>query len=97
MDYAITRFIALLIPLAMTGGVVLIGVRMWLAHNARLASREDPMWLHRVTDEMASLHEDVQTLRDAVLELHERVDFAERLLARGETGAARIRCDKTPV
>lgn len=96
MDYSITRFISLLIPLAMTGGVVLIGVRMWLAHNARLASREDPAWLHQLTGEMEALHGDVQTLRDAVLELHERVDFAERLLTRGETQTARNQPGATP-
>jgi len=96
MDHEIARFIALLIPLALTGGAALIGLRMWLAHKARLQSSEDPAWLHELTGEMEALRGDVQTLRDAVLELHERVDFAERLLTRGETQPVRNRPGTTP-
>jgi hypothetical protein len=96
MDFEIARLIALLIPLAMTGGAALIGWRMWLAHKARLQSGEDPAWLHQLTGEMEALQGDVQTLRDAVLELHERVDFAERLLTRGETQTARNQPGATP-
>ena len=64
------------------GVMVLIGLRMTLAHRARVkssAGRED---MERLADAVDQLREQVTINRDEMTELHERLDFAERLLAR---------------
>jgi len=72
--------------LALTGlGVFsLVGLRMFLTYKARRlelgAGRADPGRVEELIDDLRS---EVQLLRGEVGELHERVDFAERLLARG--------------
>jgi hypothetical protein len=76
--------IAPLIGLGGLGVFSLIGLRMLLSYKAR---RLELTSGHRdasgVEDLVEDLRSEVQLLRGEVGELHERVDFAERLLARG--------------
>ncbi len=81
------------------GGMALLGIRMWsrrlpgsdpkeLAKSIREELRED------IRDEVARALES----RDIELEeLHERLDFTERLLAQGKTPTASEQRDTTPV
>jgi len=65
-------------------GSILIGARMWLRSKAdrlNLAGRDD---IERLTEAVDNLHERMQFVQDEIGELHERVDFAERLLTKGE-------------
>jgi len=67
-------------------GSILIGARMWLRSKAdrlNLAGRDE---IERLTEAVDSLHERMQFVQDEIGELHERVDFAERLLTKGEQG-----------
>jgi len=52
--------------------------------------------LRRVEELMTELQDDVRLLRDDVAELNERVDFAERLLARGRDESGLLGERKTP-
>jgi len=89
MPPAILDAIAPLIALVGLGTFSLIGLRMLLSYKAR---RLELSAGHRDTNGMEDLIDDlrseVQLLRGEVGELHERVDFAERLLARGSTDEA---------
>ena len=65
-------------------GSILIGARMWLRSKAdrlNLAGRDE---FERLTEAVDNLHERMQFVQDEIGELHERVDFAERLLTKGE-------------
>jgi hypothetical protein len=81
------------------GGMALIGIRMWtrrlpglnpkeLADSIRKELQQD------IRDEVARALES----RDVELEeLHERLDFAERLLAQGKPSTSPEQRDATPV
>ncbi len=84
--------IMLLIPLAgmVTGAIISIAFFRTVRHfiDRKTASGTD----HELQAEMSDLHTRIEALereQDRVEELEDRVDFAERLLARGsESGAA---------
>ena len=80
--------LAPLLGIMTVGTMILIGMKMRL--NARLHAsaqqgREDrgPEEMERLADAVDGLHEQVRLMRDEFTDLHERVDFAERLLSRG--------------
>lgn len=76
--------LAPLLALLGVGTFTLLGMRMWLRHRIerqRMAGSED---VDRMVDAIDRLHEQIQAMREEMGELQERVDFAERLLARGE-------------
>lgn len=83
MDPHIAEVIAPLIAMFGFGAFTLIGLRMFLSYRARrleLGGRTSPPHVEELVEE---LRQDVQALRGDVGELHERMDFAERLLAKG--------------
>jgi hypothetical protein len=49
-----------------------------------MLNRENPEQVERLTEAVQALHEDVRVMRDEMLELHERMDFAERMLTSGK-------------
>ncbi len=66
--------ITIMIPiLGMLGGFGLIGLKMWTNHKLKM--RKMP------TGDNERLTEAVQQLSDEVAELHERVEFTERMLS----------------
>ncbi len=83
------EFIAPLIAITSIGTMILIGMKMRL--NARLHAssnqnrdekgREE---VERLGEAVDNLHDQLRSMQDEFSELHERVDFAERLLSRGE-------------
>jgi len=71
------------------GKMILIGMKMRLTariHESSNRNRveKDSEDVERLTDTVDALHEQVRLMRDEFADLHERVDFAERLLSRGE-------------
>lgn len=75
-------YIPPLIAFLSTGTFILIGMRMWLnarVKRAELTPNED---LAHLREAIAQLREENQGVREELAELHERVDFAERLLSR---------------
>jgi glutathione S-transferase len=66
-----------------TGAFTLVGLRMFLSYRARrLGGGADADAVRRLADEVAQLRDDLRANRDEMGELQERLDFAERLLAR---------------
>jgi hypothetical protein len=65
-------------------GSALLGWRMWLrskTERMNLAGRDD---IERLIEAVDALHERVHFMQEEMGELNERVDFAERLLSKGE-------------
>jgi hypothetical protein len=66
------------------GIVVLVGMKMRLNHKIQmLKAKGGGEGLDRLADSVEALTDEVRALRDENAELHERVDFAERLLSQG--------------
>ena len=60
------------------------GIILWLAartSRSRVVSREE---FDRVTEALGNVNDQLYEVRESMSELHERVDFAERLLTKGE-------------
>ena len=83
MDLLLGGIIATTLAVTICGST-LLGWRMWLrakAERLKLAGRDD---IERLIDAVESLHERMHGVQEEMGELHERVDFAERLLAKGD-------------
>ncbi len=82
--------IAPLLALLGVGTFGLLGMRMWLnakTDRRRQVGADD---LERLGEALDGLHDQIRSMREDLGELHERVDFAERLLARsGSAGPTR--------
>jgi len=66
------------------GTFSLIGLRMFLSYRARRLELSSGRGDSRVDELVEDLRTEVQALRGDLGELHERMDFAERLLTRGQ-------------
>jgi outer membrane murein-binding lipoprotein Lpp len=75
--------VAILIMVAMLGGFSLSGLSMLLKARGRRHGEVGREEVDRLSDAVETLHDQVYQLRDSMAELHERVDFAERLLTKG--------------
>ncbi len=80
-----------LIAVISIGTMTLIGMKMRLNAKAKLQQGSKAEDLDQLTDVAEGLTEEIRLLRDEYGELHDRVDFAERLLARGSPHEARER------
>ncbi len=83
MSPDVLEFVAPLIAVISLGGFSLIGLKMVFNYRIQKQTRLDPSEVRQVLDSFDELHEQMTALRDEVGELHERVDFAERLLTQG--------------
>jgi len=81
MTQELLNTIAPLIALLSLGTFGLIGMRMWLNSKAKRSPLGADA-VERLGDALDGLHDQVRMMREDLGELHERVDFAERLLAR---------------
>ena len=75
--------VAILIMVAMLGGFSLSGLGMILRARGRRHSEVGREEVDRLSDAVENLHDQLYQMRDSMAELHERVDFAERLLTKG--------------
>ncbi len=85
MPPEIIEFIAPLIGVTSVGIMILIGMKMRLSAKVKLQQGSKGEELDRLTDAVEGLVEEMRILRDEYGELHDRVDFAERLLTRGKS------------
>ncbi len=76
-----TQALTVVIPvLAVIGSFVLIGFKGWANHQLKM--RETPGGDNeRLTEAVQQLHDEVSSMREEFAELHERVDFHERMLS----------------
>lgn len=83
MNPLIAEFVGPIVGVSIVISGFLIGMRMWLHRPVRGKGLpgEDAAQL---LESMEVLQEQVQQLRGDMVDLHERVDFAERLLTKGE-------------
>lgn len=76
----------LIATFAMLGGV-LVGLRMYWNYKTRRLELERGGTPAHLTELVEDLRADVHALRGDVGEMQERLDFAERLLTRGQPDA----------
>ena len=75
--------VAALFAVLTIGTMALVGLKMILNYRAaRLSTGHDPR-VERLTETVEHLRDQVEAQRGEIGELHERVDFAERMLAKG--------------
>ena len=84
----ILEFIAPLTIITTIGTLFLIGMKMRLSAKVQLQEGSESGDVERLADAVDGLHEEVRMLREEYTELHERMDFAERMLATGQPGKA---------
>ncbi len=90
MSPIIIEAIAPLFAMLSIGTFVLIGMKMRLNAKVRLqesGQSGDNGDSGRLTEAIEMLHDEVRAMRGDVVDLQERVDFAERLLTRGKDHA----------
>lgn len=88
MDPILADVLAPLFALVGVAGAVLTGMKMRYNYLAKIKTAEPSEDVQRLTDAVETLNENMQLLRDEMLELQERVTFAERLLSKGSDGDA---------
>lgn len=79
--------IAAVTTLVALGGLVLVGMKMRYTHlqRTRLGSIT-PEDVERLGKDVDALRQELQLVREEVLELNDRVEFTERLLERPKAG-----------
>ncbi len=66
------------------GTMILVGMKMRLSAKVQLQQGSKGEDVERLADAVDGLHEEVRILREEYGELHERMDFAERILSTGK-------------
>lgn len=84
MHPQIAEAIAPLIALLGVGTFTLVGLRMYLGYRTKRLELSAGHPSTHLEDAIEELRNEVQGLRGDLGELQERVDFAERLLTRGQ-------------
>ena len=78
------------------GILVLVGLKMRFNHKFRM--RETPAGEHeRLTEAVEQLQDEVRLMREEFVDLHDRVDFTERMLSEGRARNAIGPRESTPV
>jgi len=79
------------------GVFAVLGVQLWLRRRDNSSNRIGRDEFDSLADAVDSLHEQTALLREEFQDLHERVDFAERVLSGGSTRHAFEEPADTPV
>ncbi len=88
MPPQIIEVIGPVMVLTTLGTIFLIGMKMRLSANVQLQEGSKSEDVERLADPVDGLHEEVRMLREEYVELHERMDFAERRLSTGQSRKA---------
>ncbi|UCF39624.1 MAG: hypothetical protein JSW43_07690 [Gemmatimonadota bacterium] len=90
MDPAIADAIGPVFALVGIGSMILIGMKMRYTHlrHTKFAKGAGPE-VEQLADAVDSLRDEVRELREGMVDLHERVEFAERMLTRGRAEGER--------
>jgi hypothetical protein len=84
MDPAVAEILGPVFALTGMGTMILIGMKMRYTHlrHTKLAKGAGQE-VEQLADAVDSLRDEVRELREGMVDLHERVEFAERMLTRG--------------
>ena len=96
MPTEIIDVIAPVMVLTTIGTLFLIGMKMRLSAKVQLQEGSKSEDVERLADAVDGLHEEVRMLREEYTELHERMDFAERMLSTGQPRKALGEQTSTP-
>ena len=96
MPPEIVEAIAPLIVVTSIGIMILVGMKMRLSAKVQLQAGSKSEDVERLADAVDGLHEEVRMLREEYTELHERMDFAERMLSTGKPPKALGEQTSTP-
>ncbi len=87
--------LAALTGMTSLGILVLVGIKMRFNHKLRM--RETPTGENeRLTEAVEQLQDEVRLMREEFTDLHERVDFTERILSEGRARDAISPPESTP-
>lgn len=84
MPPEVLEYVAPLIGFFAFGTFSLIALRMWFTYRSHRLGNVPPAEMERLTSAVEDLRTQLDAMRDENAELHERMDFAERVLARGK-------------
>jgi hypothetical protein len=82
MSPEIVNDIAPVVAFIAFGFFVLTGMKLWLSHRRAMRQEASSPELDQVLEEVAALREELRTMRGGLVELEERMDFTERVLAK---------------
>jgi hypothetical protein len=88
MSPDVAELVAPLIALLGVGSFVLIAMKLRYNHLRETKHGLGREELDRLAQAVELLHDDMRVMRDDIVDLSERVDFAERVLARGRSEGA---------
>ncbi len=96
MPPQIIEVIGPVMVLTTIGTIFLIGMKMRLSAKVQLQEGSKSEEVERLADAVDGLHEEVRMIREEYTELHERMDFAERMLSSGQPPRALGEQTSTP-
>jgi hypothetical protein len=76
--------VAILIFTCMVGTFTLVGLKILISARKTRHGEIGKEEVQHLAETVEGMQDQMYQVRDAVAELHERVDFAERLLTKGE-------------
>jgi hypothetical protein len=79
------------------GAFAALGMKLWLEHRDRRANRISLDDFERLAEAIDNLQEETAIIREELQELHERVDFAERMLSDAGRSRRLLEPADTPV
>lgn len=86
-----------LAALVSVGAFTVLGMKAWYKHRENRSNQIGAEDFERLTEAVESSHEQTAILREEFQELHERLDFAERVLSQGRQGLRLSEPVDTPV
>ncbi len=91
MPQAVIEAIAPLLAMLGVGTFTIIGMKIWLsAKTERLRLQANETGTAQLAEAVEELRDQMLSVRDEVAELHERMDFTERVLTKGAEQERRL-------
>lgn len=97
MPIEVFEAIAALLAMLGLGTFTLLGMKMWLRAKTERERAVPKQEVERLREAVESLHEESRMIREEFAELYERVEFAERMLTRGQQIPSKDEEPSTPV
>lgn len=91
--YSLIRLAALV----SVGAFTVMGMKVWYKHRGEGTNQIGIDDFERLADAVESLHEQTALMQEEMQELHERIDFTERVLSQGRVNPRLGEPAATPV